>query len=86
MRAKSITILFHFCGMVHEVMRNLDIPIKFVEPMEWKGQVKKEIHHPKIIKKTFSKYKVDVSKAGEDAIDAIGIGYWWLNEREPDVE
>lgn len=86
MRAKSITILFHFCGMLHAYMNHIQVPIRFIEPSVWKGQVSKKIDHPKIIKKIRNTYGTDVSEVSGDTLDALGIGWWWLNEREPDPE
>lgn len=67
-----ILILFHFCGMLHYALRKIS-PIRFVLPIQWKGNLKK-IHTQDRI---FQKYDI-VDK--EDVVDAIGINDWYVTE------
>ena len=77
MKSKSITILFHFCGMVHSLMNHIAVPIEFVEPIIWKGNQPKSAHHPKVIQKCRNKYGVDITNDTEDTIEAVGLGTWY---------
>jgi len=67
-----ILILFHFCGMLHYALRRT-CPIRFVLPIQWKGNLKK--HHTQ--DRMFQKYGI-VDK--EDVIDAVGINDWYVTE------
>lgn len=82
-KSMHITILFHLCGMIHGYMDHIDVLVEFVEPSRWKGQVPKDKHQPKIIRKLKAKYGVDGSEYAEDTLDAIGIGLWDVWERDP---
>jgi len=82
MRSKNITILFHFCGMIQAYMNHIQVPVEFIEPAIWKGQVPKDKHQPKIIKKVKQKYDMDASDWKEDVVDAVGIGMWDIWERK----
>lgn len=82
MRSKTITILFHFCGMLHAYMNHIDIPVEFIEPSIWKGQVPKEKHHPKLIKRIEKLFGSDATDYSGDTLDAIGIGLWELWDRK----
>jgi len=84
-KSMHITILFHLCGMIHAYMNHIDVEMEFVEPMQWKGQVPKDKHQPKIIRKVKSKYGIDISEWAEDTIDAVGIGMWevWERPKQP---
>lgn len=81
-KSGHITILFHLCGMLQFAMNHIAVPIEFILPMEWKGQVPKDKHQPKIIKKAMTKYGMDIEGYVEDTIDAIGIGLWDVWERD----
>jgi len=67
-----ILILFHFCGMLHYALRRT-CPIRFVLPIQWKGNLKK--HHTQA--RIFEKYGI-IDR--EDVIDAIGIADWYVTE------
>jgi len=82
MRAKTITILFHLCGMLHAYMDRIDVEIEFVTPMQWKGNQPKEIHHPKLIKRVQRLFKMDISDYSGDTIDALGLGIWEIWDRK----
>lgn len=82
MESGNITILFHFCGMLHAYANSIAVPIEFVEPAIWKGNVPKKVHHPKLIRKVKKKYERDISKYTEDTLDAVGIGWWDIWERK----
>ncbi len=51
-------------------------------PREWKGQIKKEIHHPRILQKLSDAEKSGIEKTATSLVhnvyDAIGIGLFHL--------
>ena len=67
-----ILILFHFCGMLHYALRKKCL-IRFVLPIQWKGNLKK--HHTQ--DRIFEKYGIIDN---EDVIDAVGINDWFITE------
>lgn len=75
-----IHVLVHLCGMLHGILSQHSIKFKYIEVMQWKGTLPKEIHHPRIIRDIKEKYNFDISKKSEDAIDAIGLGHWYLTK------
>jgi hypothetical protein len=77
-RSGYIFVLHHFCGMLHGVLTEHNIPFKYVEVMEWKGSLPKNIHHPRIKRNILAEYKIDIEKESEDTIDAIGLGHWFI--------
>ena len=67
--------------------RFTDANITTVVPSEWKGQVPKSAHHPRIMRALREPEKaiLDIAqrKAGEafhNVMDAVGLGLWYLNK------
>lgn len=62
--------------------------VELPTPGEWKGQVKKEIHHPRILAAltTEEQWRVSYASGGpavkpdHNMLDAIGLGLWWLGK------
>ena len=80
MKSKTITILFHLCGMIHGMAKSSHLPIQFVEPIKWKGNIPKAVHQRRVIPKIEKKYGVSLSGESGDTIDAIALGDWFLTE------
>ena len=80
MKSKSITILFHLCGMIHGIAKFSHLHIEFVEPMNWKGNIPKDIHQKRNIPKIKEKYGIDISGESGDTIDAILLGDWFVDK------
>lgn len=51
-----------------------------VKPSEWKGSVPKRVHHARILARLEADERdvLETSSVGPDAMDAIGIGLWYL--------
>jgi hypothetical protein len=57
--------------------------VEYVRPRDWKGQVPKEIHHPRI-RERLESYELVVAKgANHDTMDAIGLGLHALGRLTP---
>lgn len=80
-KTMSIATLFHFCGMVHGMAKSSKLPIKFVEPIKWKGNIPKEIHQKRVIPKLEEKYDIKLEGESSDLIDAVALGDWFLRDR-----
>lgn len=71
-------------GRYIERLEQKDVQVLTVYPNEWKGQLPKEVHHPRIFGKLNPAEQAVVSDAGQrmgvkaraDMMDAIGIGQY----------
>ena len=57
---------------------------RFVEPSQWKGQVPKEVHHPRIVAALApeEQARLPVKKGAlVHVLDAVGIGLWALGRK-----
>ena len=80
MKSKSITVLFHFCGMLHGIALSSHINISFIEPNKWKGNIPKAVHQKRMIPIYEKKYDIELDGLSSDIVDAIGIGDWYLSK------
>lgn len=78
-KTMSIAALFHFCGMIHGMAKSSKLPIKFVEPSKWKGNIPKAVHQKRILPELEKKYGIELVGESNDIVDAIAIGDWFLN-------
>ena len=79
MKAKTITILFHLCGIIHGMAKVGKYPIEFIEPIKWKGNIPKAVHQRRVIPKLEEKYNTILSGESDDIVDAVALGDWYLN-------
>ncbi len=75
MATGNITLLFHFCGMLQSCMSMVGIPIKFIPVLEWKGTLPKKIMNTRTIKKYGN-------EESEDILDSIGLGHYYLSNKD----
>ena len=64
------------------------IDVLLVKPRVWKGQVPKQVHHPRILASvrtdaerlliTRAAARLTTAKARGDMIDAVGLGLWYF--------
>lgn len=66
-------------------LETLGVPVRMVFPAQWKGQLEKDVHHPRILKaiQTDEERKIVATaskglnkKALGDMLDAIGLAQW----------
>ena len=74
----------HGAGQVMGIVGQIGLEVELVLPSTWKGQVPKDIHHPRIRAKLDSAELalLDGLNKGQlkDILDAVGIGLWWLKK------
>ena len=78
-KSMNIVVLFRMVGMLNYMCHYLEVSFSFIEVGEWKGQIKKKLHHPILIDQIQKAYDIDISREPEDTIDAIGLGHWFVS-------
>jgi len=73
-----ITIVYHLVGMIHAYGLINGLEVEFVVANKWKGQLPKEVHHPRIIRDILKEYDINIEKESPDTVDAIGLGMWYV--------
>lgn len=79
-KSMNIVVLFRLVGMLNYMCHVRDVSFTFIEVGEWKGQIKKKIHHPILIDQIKKAYDINISGEPEDTIDAIGLGHWFVSK------
>lgn len=82
--AEDILTLAHVAGCVSGAASFLKARLVMPKPAEWKGGLKKETHHPRIIEKVgraaIEARTADLTQERRlDALDAVGLA-WWIYE------
>lgn len=77
-KTMNIVVLFRMVGMLDYMCHTRRTPFQFIEVGEWKGQIKKKLHHPILIDQIKKAYDINISGEPEDTIDAIGLGHWFI--------
>jgi hypothetical protein len=79
--AAALDYTIHLAQMVAGVIAWFRLPashITLLTPGQWKGNVPKKVTRARL-EKAFS--DADFSEAGDDEVDAIGLGVYWLENR-----
>jgi hypothetical protein len=71
-------------GTYVERFKSQGAEVRLVLPHDWKGTIKKPIHHPRIYSRLDSAEQMEVDRGGrglsmkavEDMMDAVGLGVW----------
>lgn len=79
-KSMNIVVLFRMVGMITYMCHAEAFPFAFVEVGDWKGQIKKKLHHPILIDEIKKAYDINISGEPEDTIDAIGLGHWFVSK------
>jgi len=78
-KSMNIVVLFRMVGMINYMCYCRETLFQFIEVGEWKGQIKKKLHHPILIDQIKKAYDINISGEPEDTIDAIGLGHWFVS-------
>ena len=81
----SLMVLARQVGNYQALLEGLGVKVELVFPADWKGQLLKEVMHPRILgaistdeeKKIFLQASKGLSKKGlGDMLDAVGLAQW----------
>lgn len=81
---KNIITLAIKVGVWAQVLRTEGrcYEVRGVEPRTWKGQVPKKVHHERILA-ALSDHEQSICPRQPDALDAVGLGLWYLRQGGP---
>lgn len=70
-------------GQLKNIFESRGFSVTLVQPRTWKRQVKKKVHHPRILKRLEPAEYIIARDQRHDVLDAVGLGLWKLGRYVP---